>query len=170
MFSILHVNAPVPSQRRTSTLKPMSAYDIRPIAASDTRPLRAAILRPGSAPETLIYPGDDEADALHVGAFVGERLVGIASVSHRPPPGESDPGAWQLRGMATTQDMRGTGCGAALVHACIAHVKAHGGTRFWCNARLTAEGFYAKLGLVRCSEEFVTPDTGVPHVVMFLDV
>jgi len=96
--------------------------------------------------------------------------VGVASVSHRARPGEDDPGAWQLRGMATTPDVRGAGYGVALVDACVAHVKAHGGTRFWCNARISAQGFYAKLGLVRCSEEFVPPDIDLPHVVMAVDV
>jgi len=146
----------------------MIEFDVRPISAAQARPLRAVILRPGSVPETLVYVGDDEPDALHAGAFVGDRLVGVASVSHRARQGEADPGAWQLRGMATTLDVRGAGCGVTLVSTCIAHVKAHGGTRFWCNARLSAEGFYAKLGLVRCSDEFVTPETGIPHVAMVI--
>src|SRR5690606_13479424 len=57
---------------------------IRPISAAETRPLRSLVLRPGAPPETLVYPGDDHPEALHLGAFEGDRLVGIATVYPEP--------------------------------------------------------------------------------------
>ena len=53
---------------------------IRQISADEMRPLRHEILRPGQTYEETLYPGDDAADTVHLGAFDGGRLVGIASL------------------------------------------------------------------------------------------
>jgi len=140
-------------------------FDIRPLKAEETRWLRHIVLKPFQAPETLIYPGDNAADSLHVGSVWEGRLVGIASVSRQAPPHEDHPAAWQLRGMTTLPEVRRQGHGAALIGACITHVAGHAGTLLWCNARTSAIPFYAALGFVINNEVFEVPHTG-PHVVM----
>ena len=141
------------------------------ITAAGTRPLRQRILRPHQAVETLVYPHDDDADALHAGAFVGDALVGTATIHREPPPASHfpthalDPSAWRLRGMATVPEIRRRGCGAALVAACLAHAEAQGGTLVWCHARVVATSFYAGLGFAAHGEPFDLPDLG-PHYVM----
>lgn len=137
-----------------------TAMDIRPITAEQTRPLRQAVLRPHQQARELVYHGDDAPDTLHVGAFSGDQLVGVASVYR-----EGDPGAWRLRGMAVTPALQRTGIGTALLDACIAHVKSHGGTRMWFNARTSAVAFYRRYGFQIQGEEFVLPDIG-PHYIM----
>lgn len=141
----------------------MKHREVRPISAEETRGLRGTILRPGQRPEQLVYPGDEAADTLHAGAFQGGSLVGIASVSRNPCPRHDFPGPWQLRGMATTPEVRGLGYGRALIAACLAHVAARGGRTLWCNGRTSAAGFYTALGFTAVGEEFVT-ETG-PHYV-----
>jgi GNAT superfamily N-acetyltransferase len=154
---------------------------IRPITAAETRPLRAEVLRPGQRPDTLVYPGDDDPDALHVGAFdLGPdgmaRLVGIATVHPEPPP-EAHRGpipedaydygaAFRLRGMATLPGVRGAGHGRALLDACFEHVRDRAGAYLWCNARLVAVGFYERMGLVPVGDEFEIEGIG-PHYVMW---
>jgi GNAT superfamily N-acetyltransferase len=124
-------------------------FTIRPITAAETRLLRHSVLRPHQTLEQLVFPGDDAPDSLHVGAFMDGELVGIASVSRDPLPGESDARAWRLRGMATVEKVRGMGCGRALVEACVAHASIQGGTLLWCNGRTSAMGFYRALGFER---------------------
>ena len=137
---------------------------IRRISTEEIRPLRHRILRPGQAYEETLYPGDDVDDTVHLGAFDGERLVGIASLYREDRPGGA-PGGWRLRGMATDADVRGAGYGAALLEGCVEHVSAAGGSELWCNARLAAVGFYRRAGLEVLSDEFDVPGIG-PHVVM----
>ena len=137
---------------------------IRPISTDEVRPLRHRVLRPGQAFEETLYPGDDLADTVHLGAFDGDRLVGIASLYRESRPGGPD-GGWRLRGMATDAGVRGAGFGAALLAGCIEHVAAAGGTELWCNARMAAVGFYRRAGFDVVSEEFDVPGIG-PHVVM----
>lgn len=154
---------------------------IRPLEAADTLALRAAVLRPGIPPEALVYPGDDHADALHVGAFAlgpddAERLVGIATIYPEPPPDahrgalpdDAFPygAAFRLRGMATTPEVRGAGHGRALLEACFDHVRARGARYLWCNARVVALAFYQTMGLVPVGDEFDIPGVG-PHYVMW---
>jgi predicted GNAT family N-acyltransferase len=143
----------------------VSGITIRPVAAAEVRPLRGAVLRPGRAADESSYPGDDEPETLHAGAFDGGEMVGVASVFREPPPGEDDPRAWRLRGMAVAPAAREKGYGRALLEACIAHVAARGGDALWCNARSTAAGFYRSLGFAALGEEFETAD-GIPHYLM----
>ncbi len=139
--------------------------DIRTITPAEQRPLRHSILRPHQRPEEIIYSGDDVPDSLHLGAFLNGELVGIASVVREAPPGEVDSGAWRLRGMATTPQVRRQGYGAALVHACASHAEQHGGTLLWCVGRTSALPFYESLGFRATGDEFETPGTG-PHYIM----
>ncbi len=106
-----------------------------------------------------------------IGAFDGDRLVGIASLYREgrdgpvnPVKGPLGPG-WRLRGMATDDAVRGAGFGGALLAACIEHVAAAGGGELWCNARMVAVGFYRRAGFEIVSDEFDVPGIGA-HVVM----
>ena len=137
-------------------------HSIRPIGAEEVRPLRHTVLRPGQAFEETRYPGDDA--GLHLGAFDGDRLVGIASLYQEDRAG-GPAGGWRLRGMATDAGVRGAGFGAALLADCVEAVAAAGGTELWCNARLAAMGFYRRAGFEVVSEEFDVPGIGA-HVVM----
>jgi predicted GNAT family N-acyltransferase len=136
---------------------------IRRISAEEVRSLRHRVLRPGQSFDQTVYPGDEA--GVHLGAFDdGNRLVGISSLYREDRPGGPS-GGWRLRGMATADDVRGHGYGAALLAASIAHVDAEGGTELWCNARIPAAGFYRRAGFDIVSEEFEIAGIG-PHVVM----
>lgn len=139
--------------------------DIRPIAPRQTHPLRQAVLRPNQPPENLVYPADDAPDTLHLGAWQGEDLVGIASIYAEPLPDADESGWWRLRGMATHPEVRGSGIGRALLLACLAHVAERGDTGLWCNARTSACGFYLALGFEKIGDEFEIEGIG-PHFVM----
>ena len=140
---------------------------VQPISAAQTRPLRGSVLRPDQPPESLVYPGDDAPEALHVGAFVDEVLLGVASLYREEPPAVVDDGAWRLRGMAVDPAAQHQGLGRRLIEACVAHAKSNDGTNIWCNARSTAADFYTALGFQFGSDEFNTPDL-IPHFVMLV--
>jgi predicted GNAT family N-acyltransferase len=101
---------------------------------------------------------------VHLGAFDGDRLVGIASLYREDRPG-GPAGGWRLRGMATEPDARGAGFGAALLAGSVEHAAAAGGSEVWCNARMPAVDFYRRAGFAVVSEEFEIDGIG-PHVVM----
>ena len=142
------------------------APDIRRISAAETRDLRQAILRPHQRPEELVFPGDEDPDSLHVGAFSGGKLIGVASIMRSVMSGRASCEAWQLRGMAIRPEHRRRGSGAALVRACIDYAAREGGQVLWCRARTPAVPFYRALGFETEGEEFEIPVSG-PHYVMW---
>ncbi len=140
--------------------------EVRPISAEDTIEIRWAILRPGFPRETAVFLGDDAPGTRHLGVFMDNRLVGVASLDEAALPYETVSFLLhQLRGMATLPEVRGTGCGRALLEGCHETAKRAGSTLLWCNARRTAVDFYRHHGWEVCSEEFDIPTVG-PHFRM----
>jgi len=122
------------------------------------RDLRMRVLYPGRSPERANYPGDT--DAVHIGAYAetGE-LSGCASLFHQPGK------VIQLRGMATSDAVRGTGAGLAIVRFAESYAREQGVARLWCNARATAVGFYERCGWTKEGDEFDVAGIG-GHFVM----
>ena len=144
----------------------MGGVRVEAVPADAVRPLRGRVLRPGEPAGALVYPGDDHPDALHAAVRDGAgAVVGIATVAPDPHPRDPRPGDWRLRGMATAPEARGRGLATALLTACLDHARARGGARLWCNARVSAEGFYLRAGLLPEGERFDLPGIGA-HVVM----
>ena len=123
------------------------------------RDLRRRTLYAGLPEGKALYAGDELPTTLHVGAFDGERLVGIASLFAR------EDGTLQLRGMAVDADQQGKGVGAAIVRYAEQVSAERGYPELWCNARLKAVGFYSRLGWQVEGHQFEVPDVG-PHFVM----
>jgi GNAT superfamily N-acetyltransferase len=133
-----------------------------------TYPLRQQVLRAAMAPEASVYPGDRDRSSGHFAAYAGDKVVGVASILAQPEPDDhhlAERGSWRLRGMAVDPDHQGEGAGAALIERIRDFVTRAGGGLIWCNARLTAEGFYLKMGFVRIGKPWEEPDIG-EHVRM----
>lgn len=160
--------------------------EMRLLPAAATLELRQRVLRPHQSVNDVRFPNDEAVDSRHFGVFVHGCLVGIASLCRELEPLELQPkaerlhaerlhaerqarGDWRLRGMATLPEVRGQGYGKELVHACLRHARAEGGIRLWCNARVSALGFYEALGFVARGSEFAVPEAG-PHVRMHFDL
>ena len=124
----------------------------RIIPYTDQYPLRQTVLGQNPAPK----PGDDAADTLHVGVFLADALVSIASLYRERSPQMPEAAGWRLRGVATLPQMQGRGYGRQALGRCIDYAKAQGGTLVWCYARLGAVDFYRALGF-HLSDEIEHP-------------
>ncbi|MBK8549747.1 MAG: GNAT family N-acetyltransferase [Ignavibacteria bacterium] len=144
-------------------------FQIKTITPEETTHLRQLTLRQHQEEKDLIYPGDHDEETMHYGAFEDSELVGIASIYKVKMKDVDEPESWRLRGMATTENVRGKGYGKDLMNKCLGHIKSKNGKLFWCNARITAEGFYEKFGMKRKGEVFHPEDLG-PHVVMWMEM
>ena len=132
---------------------------VQRVGADVVQPLRHAVLRPGKPADDAVYPQD--ATAVHLAAFAGERLVGVASVFPDPDPDTGEP-AWRLRGMAVDPEVHGSGVGTALLAAVLDAARAGGAKLLWCNARVAAIRFYERAGLTATGDVFHIPNGG-PH-------
>ena len=73
---------------------------------------------------------------------------------------------YQLRGMATSPDVRGEGYGIALLEEARRIFKERQATGWWCNARLVAVPFYERFGMKIASEQFEIEGIGPHHVMV----
>ena len=143
----------------------MSSALVRAISAAETRPLRRSVLRPHQTEDALVYLGDDEPTSGHFGAFLDDRLVGVASVFRQANPLRAQPAPYRLRGMATTPEVRGRGIGSLLLVAALDFAAVGGGSHMWCHARVPAVPFYQRHGFRAEGEAFEIQDIG-PHLHM----
>lgn len=145
-------------------------FDIKAVAAESTHPLRQSVLRPSQTIGEMTYPGDHAPGTLHLAVTdPSGKVLAIASFYMEPHPVTPDPRDWRLRGMAVLPAMQGKGLGARLLHAGIQRLREHSSRRLWCNARVSAQHFYEKLGFIAEGQVFEIKHMG-PHVVMSIDV
>jgi len=100
-----------------------------------------------------------ERDQLHFGLF-DERgsLIGCAIAVLLPGL------AAKVRQMAVAQERRGQGCGRQIMSGIEAYLAERGCTRVELHARVSAVGFYEKLGYIAEGEPFT--EVTIPHVRM----
>lgn len=135
------------------------------ITAEQTIDLRHRVLRPHQPASACHYAGDEEPESYHVGAIVQGAVQCVASfflqfTSHCP-----DQRVFRLRGMATSPAFRGQGLGTQVLEKGCARAKVLGASKVWCNARVSALGFYLPKGFVMVSDEFEIEGIG-PHFVL----
>lgn len=125
--------------------------------------VRWTLLRAGLERKTAEFPGDEEPTSRHYGAFLADRNVGCVSFMLSEWQGEP---AYQMRGMATVDDLQSRGIGRALLVAALGDLQREGHIeQLWCNARVPAIGFYETMGWRRVGDEFDIPTAG-PHCKM----
>ncbi|RYX99043.1 GNAT family N-acetyltransferase, partial [bacterium] len=119
--------------------------------------------------DRLVYTGDYYPEAYHAGAFSEGKIIGIATIYRKAKDGENRTDSWQLRGMAVADGFKGKNIGKRLLDSCFEHIKSYGDYHLWCNARVSAQKFYEKMGFKITSEIFEIPDIG-PHYIMEIDL
>jgi predicted GNAT family N-acyltransferase len=140
---------------------------IEPCTLDDVLPLRHRVLRTGHAHALARFDGDTAPDTSHWAAFTGPLARCCLTMVRAPFEGDD---AWQLRGMATDDGLRGAGLGQRVVAAALGALPAPPHPRrVWCNARAVAIPFYERLGWRVVSDRFEIPLAG-PHVRMLFEV
>ena len=143
---------------------PEKHITIRPIAITDSDypqvfELRDALLR---KPIGLSLKDEDlsaDANDIILAAEHNGTIVGCVMLC---PPDTS--GTVKLRQMAVAESEQGTGVGRMLVEGAEQALKNKGNKKIKLHARVTAEGFYKRLGYITVSDVFT--EVGIPHVVM----
>ena len=131
---------------------------IKKISADETYEIRLAILR-GGMDLPVEFTGDFDEDTCHFGVFEDDELKGIASFLKNSNT-LFDTVQYQLRGMATVQEIRGKGYGKQLLLHAFDVLKEKQVKVIWCNAREVALNFYLKLGFEIHGDSFDIPEVG----------
>ncbi len=145
----------------------MTEFTIRQITAAETIPLRHSVLRPHQPVAACHYPGDEDEVNFHIGAFHNEDLISVASYFLEKHPDLDEGPQYRLRGMATAPAFRGQKAGSQLLVKGNEILSKKGVPVWWCNARISAAGYYEKAGLSQLGEIFEIKPIGM-HKVMYL--
>ncbi len=137
------------------------------LTSVQTHPLRRLVLRDNDPARTVVFDGDDEPGTFHLGVVDDAGEI-VATSTWLPRPTDHAPGspAVQLRGMATSPALQGSGVGGSLFDAAVELCSARGLAVLWANARDTALAFYERHGCTTVGDGFVDATTGLPHHVV----
>ncbi|ABS20933.1 GNAT family N-acetyltransferase [Bacillus cytotoxicus] len=139
---------------------------VKHIDASETYELRQKILRPKQTIEDCKYPSDYESSSFHLGAFLHDKLISIASFSKESSPYLSGRLHYRLRGMATLTNFRKQHAGSSLIQQAKVILQERQAHMLWCNARITVTNYYKHLGFYEYGEIFHIHPIG-PHILMY---
>jgi predicted GNAT family N-acyltransferase len=141
--------------------------ELKEISAKETYMLRQRVLRPHHGIDSCVWPGDEEKETFHLGAYLDEKLIGVASFYKESSPEIQKNHQFRLRGMAVHEDYRGTGLGKNLLQHAEQILRTNCAEAIlWFNARTLAKGFYSKMNYEQIGDNFIINGVG-PHVVMF---
>ena len=141
------------------------SWQVVRISAEETHSVRLAVLRADTPTKEVSFPQDHAPGATHLGVRIDGELVATSTwVPHDAPDGTSP--ALQLRGMATSAHLQGSGIGASLIAAGRVHAAQVGAVAVWANARDRALAFYEREGFVVIGDGFVDAVTQLPHHVV----
>lgn len=115
----------------------MSEISIEQIRPELTWRLRQHVLYP----ESKLYEMEMEEDnhGYHFAAFKDNYIIAVVSLFNK----DND---WQFRKFAVDETMQNMGIGRSVLQHITDFAIISGGTRLWCNARLSAINFYLKSG------------------------
>ncbi|HEY0896077.1 MAG TPA: GNAT family N-acetyltransferase [Sphingobacteriaceae bacterium] len=130
-------------------------YSIEQIAPYNTWAVRHAVLYPDK-PFEFVRLEEDE-DGIHFGLFDENKLVTVISAFTSGTD-------MQFRKFATLQEFQGRGYGSAMMRHLLGYARGELVTRVWCNARTSAEPFYARFGFSSSGEHF--SKNGIDYVTM----
>jgi GNAT superfamily N-acetyltransferase len=133
------------------------------LAAADTHDLRRRILRNGTPSTDVVWDGDDDPTTFHLGVAADGRIVSVSTWIERRYPDRPAATGFQLRGMATEPDRRGTGVSTELLHEGVRRCQDRGATIVWARARCAALSFYERHGFTPIGPVYTDLTTGLDH-------
>ncbi len=139
---------------------------IKRIKRETTYQIRHSVLRQNQPFDSCKFDTDNIAGTFHLGAFLDEKLISIATFSPEKQQAFTAEKQMRLRAMATLDHYRMQGVGSAIIKHAEAVLKENGVAVLWCNARISARGYYDKLGFKSYGAVFDYPPVG-PHIVMY---
>jgi len=103
----------------------------------------------------MLYPAktalememEEDQDGIHFGAFKEDKLVAVVSLFNQGTE-------FQFRKLAVDSSMQKKGIGNDILKYITEYARENGGTKIWCNARVSAIDFYFKAGFKLSGKPF----------------
>jgi GNAT superfamily N-acetyltransferase len=138
-------------------------YEVIALPLEDIMALRVKVLRKDTPVTHCNYPEDAYEDVVHLGVRHADIVIGTSSWFRKECPDLVGETAVQLKGMAVDESLQGSGLGALIISAGVAHALNCGANVVWARARDSALGFYLRCGFTEIGPGYVDEPTGMPH-------
>ncbi|AYF44273.1 MULTISPECIES: GNAT family N-acetyltransferase [Halobacteriovorax] len=142
---------------------------VKRIHLKDTYGIRKKVLGIENVESSYLFEGDTESGTFHLGAFIENNLVSVASFYFNRNSKFNIDNQYQLQGMATLEDFRKQGLSRELLNVAFPIIKQNFCNLVWCNARVEAAPFYQKLGFEISGDEFDVENIG-KHILMYREI
>ncbi|MGM7684860.1 GNAT family N-acetyltransferase [Cytobacillus sp. Hm23] len=139
---------------------------VKQVNPEDTYEIRNEVLRPHQTIGACKYEHDHHHQSFHLGAFVNNRIVSVASFYNECHPLIDGHIQYRLRGMATLKKYRKKSAGSSLINYAEALMNEKNVDSWWCNARVSVCDYYEKLGLLPQGDIFEIYPIGA-HKLMY---
>lgn len=139
---------------------------VKQIQPEETYPIRHKVLRPDEALNSVKYESDSFMGSFHLGAYIDDKLISIASFLQEEHSAFDEMNQYRLNGMATLESYRNKGIGSQLLKKGESILKKKHARLLWCNAKYPVSNYYLRFGLREYGEVFVIDSIG-PHKLMF---
>jgi len=123
--------------------------DIRIVNIDTIWQIRQQVMYPQEEISYVQLPEDNA--GRHLGLYTNDKLVSIVSLFEQGKE-------IQFRKFATLVDEQGKGYGSQLHHHVMQQANAEGKQLIWCNARVSASGFYEKFEMYTTGESWWKKD------------
>jgi GNAT superfamily N-acetyltransferase len=90
---------------------------------------------------------EEDNDGYHFAAFKDNNIIAVVSLFNKA-------GNWQFRKFAVDELVQKMGIGKAILNHITDFTLTNGGALLWCNARISATGFYLKHGFTHTGKLF----------------
>lgn len=141
---------------------------IKKITAQDCYKIRQSVLWQHKKLEDCGIDIDKSEGAFHLGAFINDKLLSIASFFVQENTKLPNKPQYRLRAMASLPQAQNKGCGRALLSYASKELKERGQSFLWCDAREVATGFYEKLGFQKLGSPYEISIIGVHYLMVKL--
>lgn len=144
----------------------MDKFNIKQVSVEEIYAIRQQVLRPEKPIETCFFDQDKHPDSFHLGAFLNEQLIGVASILKDYSQDFKGSNQYRLRGMAVLPAFRKKQLGATLLQKAEKDCFQKKADLLWFNAREKVVPFYQKYDFQKKGVLFSIPSVG-PHRLMF---
>ena len=124
----------------------MEIVRIEQIEYQQTWQLRHEVMYPDLPFDQIKLAND--ADGTHFGLIADGQLTSVVSLFNIAD-------SYQFRKFATSTRLQGAGYGSALLKYLITYIQERAAAQLWCNARVSASGFYERFGFVKSGPVYI---------------
>ena len=128
--------------------------------------LRRDVMRPGMDISNVMYSGDNDVSAIHLGVEIDNKIIACVSAFEEKNPDLTQERQYRIRALCVDENYRMKGIARMLFNKIIEEVVAKNAQAAWFTARTHLVKFYNSLGFKEYGEEFLIPNSCM-HIKMY---